>query len=311
MIWSISSYKEFQRCHRKWFLNHKVASKGQKDKLRRDIYLLSELRGIEAWRGDIVDYTISEFIVPKLNKNQSFSNSEVFAFAKRLARARYEFAKALRYKEDKLKKTAHDYDYSALYEFEYSNASSDINAKFKNAWSEVEIALGNFLGNQDLIRHLKTANYLVKQRSLQFKSHEHNIKGVPDLIAFFPNRPPHIIDWKVHYYGTKSYNEQLLVYAIALKSCTPHKDFPTNLADYSIQDIRLTEYQLLKDTMRNYNVTDDHIEIINDFIADGLLSMQRKGCDEKYEKLNIDDFEKTSNLNNCKSCSFKKICKEN
>lgn len=311
MIWSISTYKEFQRCQRRWFLNHKAASNSPKDELRREIHFLSELEGIDSWRGKIVDYTISEFVVPKLNRKQIFANSEVFAFAKKVTRARYDFAKSFRYKEDKLKKTEHQYDYTALYEFEYANSSVDINEKLKKAWSEIEIALNNFLGNHDLIEHLKTSSYLAKQKNLMFKSHGHNVKGVPDLIAFFPKKPPHIVDWKVHYYGTKSYNEQLLVYAVALKSCNPHKDFPSNLSDYSIQDINLTEYQLLKNAVRNYNVTDDHIEIINDFIAGGLHAMERKSCHEKYEKLNIEDFEQTQNLDNCKNCPFKKICKEN
>ena len=310
MIWSISSYKEFQRCQRRWFLNKKAASKSPKDEFRREVHFLSELEGIDAWRGKIVDYTISEFVIPKLNRKESIVTSEVFAFTKKLTRARYDFAKAFRYKEEKLKKTDHVYDYAALYEFEYTSSTEDIKAKLKKAWSEIELALGNFLGNQELIEHLKTASYLAKQKNLMFKSHGHNVKGVPDLIAFFPDRPPHIVDWKVHYYGTKSYNEQLLVYAVALKSCNPHKDFPANLADYTIQDISLTEYQLLKNTIRNYNVTDYHIEIINDFIASGLYAMQRKNCDEKYEKLNIEDFEQTQNLDNCKTCPFKKVCKE-
>jgi hypothetical protein len=311
MIWSISKYKEFQRCQRKWFLSEKLGARRNKDALRNEVYFLSELVSIDAWRGQIVDYTISEFVVPKLNRKQNIVNSEVLAFAKKLTRARYDFAKAQRYKEDDMVKTAHEYDYSALYEFEYTNSTVDVNAKFKKAWSEIEIALNNFLGNQELIEHLKTANYLAKQKNLMFKSHGHNIKGVPDLVAFFPNKPPHIVDWKVHYWGTKSYNEQLLVYAVALKSCNPHKDFPVNLSDYSIQDISLTEYQLLKNTVRNYNVSDDHIEIINDFIAGGLHVMERKGCHQKYEQLNIEDFELTQNLDNCKSCPFKRICKEN
>ena len=133
MIWSISSFREFKRCQRKWFLNKKVGSRSNKDAFRKEIYLLSQLESIDAWRGKIVDYTISEFIIPKLNKGNEFSNNEVISYAKQVARARYDFAKAKRHKEDGLKKTEHDFDYSALFSFEYDNCLDDQKEKFNKA----------------------------------------------------------------------------------------------------------------------------------------------------------------------------------
>ena len=311
MIWSISTYKEFQWCQRKWFLNKKVASRSPKDSYRRKVYLLSKLENIAAWRGKIVDYTISECVIPKLNNGSEIKSSEVYDFAKKVSRARYEFAKKNKFKERDLKKSDHEYDYSAIYDFEYTNSTDDLTNKFTNAWNEIYIALTNFLNNATLINKLNSANYLIKQRNLTFTFHDTTIKAVPDLIAFYENGPPHIFDWKVHYFGTKTYSEQLMLYAIALKSCNPHRDFQTDLTSYSIQDISLTEYQLLKNLIRNYNITEYHIEAINDFLANGLQMMKRKGFDEKYENLNIEDFEKTQNLDACITCQFKKICREN
>lgn len=310
MIWSISSFKQFQRCQRKWFLDEKVGSRSNKDAFRKEIYLLSQLESIEAWRGKIVDYTISEFVIPKIQKKQGINEAEVIEFAKKLTRARYEFAKAERYKEDGLKKTEHEYDYAALYNFEYTNSSYDLTDKLKQSWSEIEAALKNFLSNNELIEYLKTASYLVKQRALTYSLHDFTIKGVPDLIAFFPNKPLHIFDWKVHFFGTKTYNEQLLIYALALTNCNPHKDFNGYINGFTAFDIKLSEFQLLKNTVRNYTVTDDYIEVINDFVAEGIENMKLKKCDCEYKGLNIEHFEKTPNLDNCTNCQFKKICKE-
>lgn len=268
------------------------------------------MESIDSWRGKIVDYTISEFIVPKLNKKQPLNGAEIFDFAKKLTRARYEFAKAEKHKTNGLKKTELKYEYAALYDFEFKNSTENIKNKLKLAWSEIITALSNFLDSTNMLEYLKTSNYLARQKNLSFNFHGFSITGVPDLIAFFPNKPPHILDWKVHYYGTKTYNEQLLVYAIALKNCKPHRDFPADLSKYSVQDIRLTECQLLKNTVRNYSISDENIEMIYDFIADGLQVMKRKKCHKKYEELQIDDFEKTHNLDNCKTCPFKNICSE-
>jgi hypothetical protein len=310
MIWSISSFKQFQRCERKWFLSEKVGPRRNKDSFRNQIHLLSELESVEGWRGKIVDYTISEFVIPKIQKKLVIKENEVIEFARKLTRARYEFAKAERYKEEGLKKKNHLYDYSALYDVEYPDVSFNLSEKLKRSWGEIETSLKNFLSDSALITYLKTSSYLVTQRALTYNLHGFTIRGVPDLIAFFPNQPPHIFDWKVHFFGTKTYNEQLLIYALALINCNPHKDFTEYINGYSVFDVKLSEFQLLKNTLRNYSVTDDYIEMINDFIAEGIEKMQLKKCDYNFKELNIEHFEKTPNLDNCLNCQFKRICKE-
>ena len=272
--------------------------------------MLSQLESVEAWRGKIVDYTISEFVIPKIQKKQILNQGEVIAFAKKLARARYDFAKQERHKEEGLKKTEHEYDFAALYNLEYTSSTYDLNDQLKKSWTEIETALVNFLANNVLIEYLKTANYLMKQRALTYSLHDFTIKGVPDLIAFFPNQPPHIFDWKVHFFGTKSYSEQLLIYALALTNCNPHKDFVEYINGFTAHDVKLSEFQLLKDIIRDYTVTDDNIEMINDIIADGIEQMKLKKCDCDFKELNIEHFEKTTNMDNCINCPFKKICRE-
>jgi len=310
MIWSISSFKQFQKCQRKWFLNEKVGSRSNKDAFRRQVYLLSQLESVDAWRGKIVDFTISEFVIPKIQKGIPLRESEVIEFARKLSRARYEFAKGQRHKEDALKKMDHVYDYAALYDFEYNYSPENLNQKLKTGWSEIEESLKNFLSNTELLDYLKKAKYLVTQRSLTYNLHDFTIKGVPDLIAFFDDQPPHIFDWKVHFFGTKTYNEQLLIYALALTNCNPHKDFANYVNGVVPIAISLSEFQLLKNTMRKYSITPDYIEMINDFIAEGIENMTLKKCDNDYKDLNIDHFPKTPNVDNCANCQFLRICKE-
>jgi hypothetical protein len=310
MIWSISSARAFQRCQRKWFLNEKVGSTSNKNVYRKEIYLLSQLESIHAWRGKIVDYTISEFIIPRLQKKQKINIEEILSYARKLAAARYRFAKDQKYKDKNLKKTKHEYEYSALYPFEFVDKENGSDSLFKKAWDETTVALTNFVSNDYLLDYLRNANYLVTQRSLMYKFHDVNIKGIPDLIAFFPNDPPHIFDWKVHFWGVKSYNEQLVIYALALIKCKAHKDFPDNISEYSVTDVKLSEYQLLNNTIREYSITEENIEELNDFIADSILNMKLKKCNMDYLELNIEEFEKTPYLDNCKFCQFKKICQE-
>lgn len=310
MIWSISGFNAYYRCPRKWFYDEKLGSRSEKNAFRHEVYLLSQLESIDAWRGKIVDYTISEFVIPKIRQKKQLVFEEIIAFAKKLTRSRYEFAKSKRYLEKDLKKTAHEYDYAALFEFEFAKDQDAVHQRIKDAWSEIELALQNFLNNTELQELLFSADYLATQRSLTFKMHGFTVRGIPDLIIFFKHKPPQIVDWKVHYWGTKTYNDQLLIYATALTNCEPHKDFKEYFTDYSITDIILSEYQLLKNTVRKYQINEDEIERVNDLIADGLMIMENQGCANKYEALDIEDFQKTPNLNNCKTCAYKKLCQE-
>ncbi|MBX9784319.1 MAG: PD-(D/E)XK nuclease family protein [Chitinophagaceae bacterium] len=308
MIWSISSFKEFQKCERKWFLDKKFSSRSPKNIYRQEVYFLSQLETIDAWRGQIVDYTLSKYVIPKMQKRQTLSYDAVIDYAKKITKARYEFAIAEGHKEPNLKKTEHYYEYAPLYDIKYP--SGDLKPKLRKAWDEIVVSLTNFYNNQGLIADLKKANYLITQRTLQYDSHDTTIRGVPDLIAFYPDAPPHIYDWKVHSSDTKTYTEQLLIYAQSLITCWSHSDFEEYIKGYKMTDIRLSEFQLLTNKIRNYSVTEDYVERINDYIAGGIEKLILKNCHKKFEELSIDNFEKTPNLDNCRSCPFKKICKE-
>src|SRR5690606_16934496 len=112
--------------------------------------------------------------------------------------------------------------------------------------------------------YLKSAKLLVSQRSLHYQFSGLPVSSKPDLIIFFGDHPPHIVDWKVHTYGIHTYDEQLISYAVALfkvAATKPHVDFPTNLTSHKIFDYKLTEYQLLhpERIRRDYEITLDSL----------------------------------------------------
>jgi hypothetical protein len=67
MIWSYSAAKTFRQCQLQWFLKTKVANAKAKDPLRREVYLLSKLQSIWAWRGRVVDQLLGTEIVKALD----------------------------------------------------------------------------------------------------------------------------------------------------------------------------------------------------------------------------------------------------
>ncbi|SFH36996.1 PD-(D/E)XK nuclease family protein [Pedobacter insulae] len=313
MIWSISSDKQFKRCPHQWYYSNIVANaKVRKDPYRREVTILSKLQTIEAWRGSVVDGIISTSLVNALNKKfpikkDYFLNKAMEVFDKQLE---YAIFQKYRNTESGL---SNDEGFAALLPYEFEEQIDD--STIVQAREDVLTALTNLLDDHPFIDYLKSAKYLVSQRTLIYPFDRFNVRAIPDLIAFFENDPPHIFDWKVHTYGNVSYDEQLIAYAAALYKVAhikPHEDWP-DISKYRIFDYRLTEYQLLhKDRIkRDYEVTEYALEEFSDRINASIIEMYMCGCHKKYDQLTPDKFPSTKYFENCPKCPFKKICKSN
>ena len=62
---------------------------------------------------------------------------------------------------------------------------------------EIEQALTNLFAMTGLLADLRKAEFLMAQRALQFKHGEVTVKAVPDLVAFYRDAPPLIVDWSM------------------------------------------------------------------------------------------------------------------
>jgi hypothetical protein len=62
-------------------------------------FLLSKLKSIAAWRGDVVDYVISERIVPTLRKNYNLNLTRIIEDAGEIFNKQLEFASQHRLRE--------------------------------------------------------------------------------------------------------------------------------------------------------------------------------------------------------------------
>jgi hypothetical protein len=313
MIWSISGYKQFQRCQRQWYYKNIVADgRVKNNSLRREVTILSKLQTIEAWRGSVVDSIISRRIVYAINNGYANKKDYYLNEAMKLFNSQLESAVFQVYREPGYTFSDQD-DFAAFIENDLDHHIDD--NEIEKAREDVVTAISNFLDNKELIDYLKSATYLISQRPLKYKFNKFNIIAVPDLIALFNDRPPHIFDWKVHHFGTQAYDEQLISYAAALykvNRTSPHKDFPENLSNFKITDYKLSEYQLLHNERmkRDYEVTTEALEDLKNNISSSIIDIYMVGGHKKYDAVKVDNFSTTLYPENCLNCPFKKICKE-
>lgn len=303
--WSYSGSRLFQKCPRQWYFKTVIAEPRSKDPVRRGAYLLSKLQTVYSWRGSLVDQVILMRYVPTLKRGQRVMLADLLKYAREIFDRQLKFGLAHRLREPGMKVTETGDAFAAFFDVEYGNdiAKHDIKA----AWEDVEIALTNLAGMQDLQAELASATHLIPQRSLSFTLDGIKATGQPDLMAFFADQPPLIIDWKVHTYASSDYRLQLALYALALKNCKPHSDFPKEQISYEPTDVRLLEVQLLTNRLRNYHLTTDDIDAASNYMARSALNMEMTVQGEDGETA-VDDVPVTLNDDECQRCPFRSMC---
>ena len=307
MNWSFTGSRSFDKCQMQWFHRNFVAeAQAKKDPIRREAYVLSCLQTISAWRGRLVDEVISEEIVPLLEKGREPDVTAVISFARSRFKKQLAYAMQHRVREPEFVKTKAGDSYAAFVAIEYDLPVSD--EDLSRAWEDIELALRNFLAMRELLDDLKQAERLIAQRSLNFSVFDAGAEAKPDLIVFYRNQPPLIVDWKVHTFGTTDYRLQLAAYALALERCNPHKDFPQPDRRGLATEMRLIEAQLLTNKLRSYSLSERDIEELESCIVESYARMRLAVGNHNWKTLDISELAPAENPETCEKCVFRKLC---
>ena len=306
MKWSITKSKTFSHCQRKWYYSEVVASPTSKDPIRREAYLLKQCKSLQAWRGTVVDQVIEKFIVPQIKVKRVPSEAEVINFCNTLMDRQLAFGKEAAHRKLGISKSKSPETYCAFYDVEYGGSLEE--NKIEEAKREATDALLNLLRDELLNDIIRQNCYIVAQRPLFFKLNYFSVSCTPDLIVF-NDEAPQIIDWKVHSFGNADSWLQLGVYAVALTNVKPHNDFPVTLQKTKkASDIRLLEFQLLKNKKREHFVSEEDEADIYDYIFKSCLDIEKIAGAGSCEALDINQFQTARSPRFCQNCPFKKLC---
>ena len=306
MIWSFTTGRMLRRCPRQWFYKAVFAKSQSKDPRRREAYLLSKLQTISGWRGQIVDSVLSDFVVAELNAGRRPTLRAAIAKARALFNEQRTFGVAHRLREPDLVPSQAGPAFAAFFKVEYGEPIAS--AEFDQAWVDIERALRVIWRHSDLRDIVRGGRRLVAQRNLLFDHFGAKVRAVPDLIVFFEDRPPLIIDWKVHSFGTRDSGDQLTTYAIALARTPPHVDFVTSGKRWNAEDVELIEAQLIVDSFRKHPLSAAAVAQAEERIAAGISAIQLACGGRDAAELTADDFPTARNPQTCTACPYRKIC---
>ena len=296
-------------CQHQWLFRNVFANAlSTKVPLRREAFLLSKLQNVYSWRGSLVDQVISDYIIPRLNTDWIINESEILDVARDLFDKQFEFALDEGLREPRMSVTKTGEKFAALFEIEYNIEISD--ETLKQAWADVETSIKNFIDMPLLINKLHSSRKLVAQRTLDFPVLSAKARAKPDLMAFYRIEPPAIFDWKVHTFGVNDYREQLATYALALERCKKYKDVNDYRGKWLATDYKLYEVQLLTKTIREYQLTEDDIDNLEDRIVRTYRQMKLISSEQEKNNYKFEYLKTTRYAETCETCQFQKICNE-
>jgi len=310
MRWSLSMGKMFSRCPKKWCYSTVFADSKSDDVVKREAATLKNLQSIHSWRGKLVDDTISQYVIPKINRKAEIEPESVMAFSKKLADRQLDYAMKKKYREEHSGIDSEtDSEFCALYEIEYGKGIEE--SIIKKAREESETSLMNFFHSDVLTDLVENARYSLPQRLLQFHFADCTIVCKPDLIVFMNDGHIKIIDWKVQAPTNRENWLQLGLYGIAFARAKPHSDYPKDLLE-KIEDAKnkeLIEFQLLRNQKLEYRLTAEDITEIDDYVFDSCLRIGQmlNGKPKEPDQL-LPLMPTARSPESCSYCNFKKIC---
>jgi len=294
MPWTFPQHQTFQRCRRRWFCRYAYASPCAEDPARREVFRLSRLVSLKAWRDGIVGRAIADTVVPAVNRKQQVD-----------AAATREYARGLfdeqRSQGLRLGSSA-DGGFGGFLEVEKGYDLTD--ADFEEAWSDAEKAFGGFFRNIFTWERLEHAAFVVSRKRLSYRLDGVTVEAVPDAICFFPHGPAVVLDWKVEAKPVGRYWTRLANYLLALWRCEPEPHWPSGYRRSPCEDAELAEVLLLTSGVVAHTTTKEERARLDQMIVDSAAEMARVRQWARPERISAAPSTET-----CPDCPFETLCR--
>jgi hypothetical protein len=298
--WSFSGERCFNRCQRQFFFREFVASHGPKDPVRRECFVLKQLKTLDQWHGLLVHRAIEKMVVPGLATKARPNWDLVIAETVKMAERQREFSRARRYRDAELSKTKAGDDYCALL---CSEDDRDLSAEeWETTVGVVEIAFRNLAGLDLLWEAIEGKGKCFSEMHMHLDYDGAHIVVQPDLVCFRGFVNPVIVDWKVsEAMGGSDARTQMAIYAWAMRQ---KAQWPIK----RIEDVELLEVQLLKPAVFQHRCDEEFVVEIENRVFRSIDEIRSLCGDKNYKTLDQADFERARSANTCAFCPFRKLC---
>jgi hypothetical protein len=298
--WSFSADRCARRCQRQFFLQHVAAWHNARDPVRREAFLLKQVKTLELWQGSLVHRGIELYVVPHLQQHTSVDWPQVIQQTIALARRQFAFSAQRRYREAGMSKTRAGDDYCALRGHETGEGVSA--AALDTVIDTVRQSLTNLAEMPELWAHVRGHGKYWPELGVRVTYDAVHIEAHIDLLFFRAYGKPTIIDWKVsETIGGGETDVQTALYAWTL---CQHPKWGVSRAE----DCELFEVQLLSKMVLRHAADAAVFDRLEDHIYRSLSTMQAMGMGDKYDLTNIERYDFAANPNSCAYCPVRTLC---
>ena len=299
MKWSVSAHNVMRRCQRLFVFGQVMAAHNARDPLRREAYLLKQLQSISTRQGSIVHKVLATSFLSDVRAGRAIDPAALSAAAHDLARRQFAFSAARRYREPGQTKGAAGDEYCALYEHEYGQDISP--EQLDMVYTTITRCFEHLAGQETYLARLSAGSAHLAELPLNFSLAGATITATLDLVYLGANGQLVVVDWKVARSETSDYSWQLLVYALAVARCGR---WPT----VNAEAIELYEANLLRNQVRQHPVSAQRLQEAEDFIYRSLVEREALIGKDRFDDLDLNEFEVAERPGTCYHCNFGSLC---
>lgn len=299
--WSFSTDRCVRRCQRQYFLQHVAAWHNARDPVRREAFLLKQVKTLDLWQGSLVHRGIELFVVPALQERRTIDWEAAIAGTQAMAERQLAFSKRRGYREKEMSKAKAGDDYCALVGHETDAGVSA--EQYRGVLQAVEQSFRNLAGMTELLEEIQRAERYWQELVLRMDYDIARIEVRLDLLYFRAFGQPTIIDWKVsESMGGSDADLQTTLYAWAM--CR-HPKWRVERPE----DCELVEVQLLTQDVVRHRATREIFDRLENRIYRSATMIQSLRLGRKYDLADLDDYDFAGNPNSCSYCPQGELCR--
>ncbi len=300
--WSFSADRCLRRCQRQFFLQQVAASHSANDAVRREAFLLKQVKTPELWHGSLVHRGIELYVVPELANNKAIDWARAVELTTDMAKSQFNFSANGRYREPGMTKSKAGDNYCALRSHEKTGEiTSDV---CDTAVGVIQQSFSNFAEMTDLLAEIRGRDRYWPELQVRITYDAAFIEAHLDLLFFRGFNKPTIVDWKIsESQGTSDAALQTALYAWVL---CQHPAWRVSQPE----DCELLEVQLLSKTVLRHDVDQATFDRLEDRIYRSVNGMKALGIGEKFDLANIERFDFPANPNSCAFCNMQPLCRK-
>jgi PD-(D/E)XK nuclease superfamily len=314
MEWNISKISTLLQCHRKFYFNYEAASFHFAYPLRRKAYELSKMQSLKMWQGSLVDYCITNMVVPIYRDRQSPDYNKIANDLVSIAKKQFAFSANGHYKLQGITKNEVGADFLILdvHENGVNYLPDEVEQIYKNIY-EIIVKFPSYESpdsQKTMHQYLSGASFLRPDvRYFAYDFDGVKIKPQIDLVRH-NGKTLDIIDWKVSAQENADYSKQLTLEAIVTYHCTKKWYLDRNWTPVpTIQDVKLYEVNLLHGTVKQHPFNKESAAIALDEVYMLRDQQERLSNQKKWDEVDLEaEYIRTDKVETCAICKFRGLC---